>query len=213
VQRAFGFGGCEVLKRILVVVAMSFLLGACASTKMTSMRDPSVYASAYQRLLIVAPFSDLESRMQAENAFVAQLANRGIHGIPSISVFLPTRGYSDEEVSSILGDIGAEGVLLVTMTDAYTQQSYVPGSSTTTGTATLSGNVVNYAGTTQHYGGYYISKPRVHYELRLFDISTGKTSWVATSLTRGNAFAQFDMLIQSLAQTAVQKLQEDGMIK
>ena len=143
-----------MLKRILLVVAMSLFLGACASTEMTSIRDPSASTLSYQRILVVAPFSDLESRMEAENAFVAQLRNRGVHGVPSISVLLPTRTYSDEELGSILKDTGVDGVLLVTLTAAYTQQSYVPGFSTTTGTATLSGNVVNYFSSTQQYLGY-----------------------------------------------------------
>ena len=103
-------------------------------------------------------------------------------------------------------------MLTVTLTDSYTQKSFVPGSSKTTGSATLSGNVVNYSSRTQQSGGYYISKPRVRYELKLLDVSTGKTIWVATSRTRGNAFARFDTLIQSLSQTAIRKLQEDKLI-
>lgn len=198
---------------IFLVVATSLLSGACASTQMTPVRDPSASALAYQRLLIIAPFSDLGFRMQAESAFVAELANKGVHSISSISVLLPTRTYSNEELAGILRDAGADGVLLVTLTGAYTQHSYVPPSSTTTGTATLSGNILNYSGRKQYYGGYYISNPRIHYELRLFDVSTGETTWVATSLTRGNAFAGFETLTQSLARTAIEKLRGDGMIK
>jgi len=81
------------------------------------------------------------------------------------------------------------------------------------GTSALTGNTINYLSHTQQYGGYYISKPRVRYEMRLFDVLTGNTAWVATSVTRGNAFARFDTLIGSLAETTVEKLKEDGLIK
>ncbi|MBI3610446.1 MAG: hypothetical protein HY204_07075 [Nitrospirae bacterium] len=142
-----------------------------------------------------------------------QLATRGVHGISSITILPPTKDYSKEEIAAAIRDTQADGVLLVTLTDYYTQQYYVPGSSTTTGTATISGDIINYSGRTQNYGGFYISKPRVHYALKLFDASTWKVAWLATSVTGGNAFAKFDTLIQSLAETAVQKLQEDGAIR
>jgi hypothetical protein len=164
---------------------------------MTTVRDPAAPSAGYQRLLIIAPFTDLASRLYAENAFVAPLATRGVHGLPFLAVFPPTRTYSKEESAAMLRNSGADGALIVTLTDAYTQQVYVPRSSTTTGTATLSGDMVNYRETTQHNGGYYVSLPRVQYELRLVDVATGQTTWLAASWTRGNAFAQFDALIQS----------------
>ena len=36
---------------------------------------------------------------------------------------------------------------------------------------------------------------------------------VATSLTKGNAFARFDTLINSLTDTTAEKLKEDGLLR
>lgn len=196
----------------LLISLMSIFLMSCAATKMTAVRDPAASTLLYRNIVIIAPFSDLESRTIAENAFVQKLSEHGVQGISSITLFLPTRTYTEKELLSIIEDAGADGILFVILADAYTKQTYVPQSSTTTGTASLYGNILSYSSQTQHSGGYYISKPRVRYEIRLFDVSTGNTAWLATSLTRGNSFAGFNTLVQSLARTAVQKLNEDGLI-
>ncbi len=200
-----------MIKRF-VVVAGCLLLASCAATRMTSVRDPSAARSTFRNILVIAPFSDLESRTAAENIFVAKLGERGVSAIASITVMPPTKEYTEVELLRILDDSRTDGIIIVSLTDAYTKETYVPQSSTTTGSASLYGNFVNYSSRTQHHGGYYISKPRVHYELRLLDVSTGNTAWLATSLTRGNAFAGFNTLMRSLARRAVQKLAEDGVI-
>jgi len=176
------------------------------------MTDPSIPSRSYQTILVIAPFADLESRKIAEDMFVTKLSPSGVLGLPSLSILFPGRNYSNEEFSKLILDSGADGILLVTLTDAYTEQTYVPPSSYSTGTATLQGNVARYSATTQHYGGYYISKPRVRYDIRLFDVSTGQTAWMGTSLTRGNAFARFPKLVESLADTAVEQMRKDRLI-
>jgi hypothetical protein len=103
--------------------------------------------------------------------------------------------------------------LLIILTDAYTSKSYVPPTTTTRGTASSSGNVVNYYGTTQQYGGYYVSKPRVKYEIQLFDVETKKMAWISSSYTRGNAYAGFRTMANSLAAATVGQLAKDGLLK
>ena len=46
----------------------------CTKTKMTSIKDPDAPATPYKRILVVAAFSDLESRERVENRFVKSLA-------------------------------------------------------------------------------------------------------------------------------------------
>jgi hypothetical protein len=161
----------------------------------------------------MAPFADLESRTKAESVFVERFAKYSVEGVPSIRVLMPTHTYTAQEIATLLSENAIDGVLLVTLTDAYTEQVYVPRASSTSGQATVIGDIVSYSAQTQHYGGYYISKPRVRYQMQLYDVSTGNMAWVATSLTAGNAFAGFDILIGSLADTAVEKLKKDGLLR
>ena len=196
-----------------VLLATLLLLVSCASTKMTSVRGRSETQTQFVRILVMVPFSDLESRIQAENIFVEKLTTERVTAQASIAVMPPTEEYGEAELLQILHDARVDGILIVTLTDSYTKESYVPQTSTTTGSASLYGNVVNYSSRTQHSGGYYISKPRVHYEMRVLNVATGNTTWLATSLTRGNAYAGFKTLIRSLANTAAKRLLEDGVIK
>lgn len=183
-----------------------------ADTRVTSVLDPSVGRPTFQKILILALFADLESRMEAESIFVENLAERNVGGISSITVMPPTKEYGQDELLQIIDKSGADGILIVSLTDAYTKEIYIPQSSETTGSGFVYGNIIDYSSRTTHTGGYYVSKPRVHYELRLIDVATGDTAWLATSLTRGNAFARFNTLMDSLARMAVQKLEEDGII-
>lgn len=187
-------------------------VAGCAWTDVSSFRDPAFIGKRFQRILVIAPFGDMDSRTKTEQAFSVRLAKYEVEVIPSMGVLMPTRTYTDDELFKLLNENNIDGVLHVELTDAYTKQTYMPRSSYTHGQASLSANTVTYSGTTQHYGGYYISKPRVKFKMRLYDVSTGKTAWVATSLTRGNAFANFSTLIGSLADTAAEKLQEEGFL-
>ena len=93
---------------------------------------------------------------------------------------MPTRTYTNDEFNRLLSDNRIEGVLSVTLTGADTTQARIPAFSTTYGEAAITGNIVNYSANTQQYGGDYVSKPRVRYEVRLYDVRTGNTAWVAT---------------------------------
>lgn len=197
------------------------LLAGCAITSMTSVRDPAFQSRAFRRIVVVAPFTDLEKKANAENSFVAALQARGAQAMPAMTVLPPTRDYSNEDINAALQASGANGVLFVTLTDASVFSTYVPGSTTTTGTgygtATSHGGTttgtVNWTATTRQNPGYYINKPRVRFEVRLVDVATGSTAWLGTSLTRGNAFARWDTLMYSLASEAAARLAADGLVK
>ncbi len=199
--------------RRLAAAAALVLLAGCAATALTSVRDPAFQGRTFQRIVVVAPFTDLDKRATAENSFVAALQARGAQAVPAMTVLPPTRTYSDEEMGAALRAAGADGVLLVTLTDAYASTTYVPGSTTTSGSAYATGSTVSWTATTRQNPGYYVNKPRVRFEVKLVDVATGSTAWLGTSLTRGNAFAGWDTLMRSLASEAAGRLAADGLVR
>jgi hypothetical protein len=204
----------KALSAIILVVGL-LLTARCAVTDITSFRDPAFSGRIYHKLLIFAPFKDIESRIKMENAF-KNWRPQSIHTakrIPSIEIIVPTRSYTDEDIDEILLENSIDGVLLLIMTDAYSTQSYVPPTSSTQGFATFSGNVANYYQTTKQYGGYYVSKPRIKFEIYLYDVSLKKVAWMSSSLTSGNAFARFGTLANSLAGTTMKRLIKDGLLQ
>src|SRR5580704_19037528 len=103
-----------------VILTLALLLGvvilaACghARTKVTSVRDPGARSSSYHKLVVFAPFSDLESRKEAEAAFIDRLGGIGVQGIASMTLVPPTREMSDAEITAAVKKAGADGVLLV----------------------------------------------------------------------------------------------------
>jgi hypothetical protein len=200
-------------KKILIVSATIGLLAGCASTHITAFKDPDFVGRSFHRILVVAPFSDMEYRDTAEKNFVFWLSQFSIEAISSIQKMPPTRNYSDEDYNKILLKNNIEAVLVITLTDAFTSETYVPGSSRTDANATLMGNYIQYSSQTSQSPGYFISKPRVKFELRLFDVATGKTAWIASSFTKGNALAGFGTLMNSLANNTAFQLRYDGLLR
>lgn len=198
---------------IAVFIFSFILIEECASANINSFRDPAFEETRFQRILVVAQFVDLESRTNAECTFAARLAGDSVESMPSIRILIPTRTYKDEEFFEVLSENKIDGVLIVTLSDAYSDEAYVPPFSETHGQATLSGSIVTYSGHTHNYGGYYVSKPRIRCELRLYDATTANMAWFATSFTRGNTYATFDTLINSLADTAARRLRKDGLLR
>lgn len=195
---------------LLVVI----LLSGCASTKMRSFVDPDFRDKVYDRILIAAMYADLEQRETTEAKFVDAFEESVAECVPSMTIMLPTRKYTDDQLFSLLSDRNVDAVLFVWQTDYYEDVS-----STTTTSGTLSANTFYYGQTANTYGTMQSTsrtretrKPRVRHELNLYDVDTRRMAWLATSFTRGNAYARFKHLVESLAEDAVDALLDDGLI-
>jgi hypothetical protein len=109
--------------------------------------------------------------------------------------------------------IGADAVLLLTLTEARSDQSYVPKTTTTSGEVTQAGNKAKISATSQETGGYYVSKPVVSFKVEVFEAATNQTVWLATTETRGSSDANFRILMRSLADTTAEKLTAQRLLK
>ena len=196
---------------LLVVIVLS----GCASTKIRSFVDPDFRDKVYDRILIAPMYTDLEQRETAEAKFVDAFGASLVECVPSLTVMLPTRKYTDDQLFTLLSDREIDAVLFVRQTDYYEDVS-----STTTTRGTLSANTFYYGQTANTYGRVrstsrtrQIRKPRVRHELNVFDVTTRRMAWLGTSFTRGNAYARFKHLIESVAEDAVDALLDDGLIQ
>ncbi|MFQ5753667.1 MAG: hypothetical protein ACE5HI_16885 [bacterium] len=195
-----------------LIISSAALLFSCAWTNVTSIKDPNYSQIQFNSILVVAAFSDIEYRQDTELAFTKQLEKQGANVIRSIDMFPPTREVSNTELIDTLVENNIEAVLIIAFSDYWTSETYIPPYSTTSGSASIIGNSIYYSQNTQTYGGYYFSKPRINFELRLYDTHTGNTAWIAKTHTKGNAFADFNTLINSLASKSVKTLLEENLI-
>jgi hypothetical protein len=82
---------------------------------MTAIKDPEARPEPYKRVLVVAAFSDLESRERVESRFVRQLSRVGIDAAGSMRVLLPTRQYpTHADVRRAVEPSGADAILVRT---------------------------------------------------------------------------------------------------
>lgn len=200
------------LKQILFMFMILSLLG-CASTDLRTVKNPELYQANFKKLLIVAPFTDMNLRMQTEEIFGKEFNLLHVNTVTSIKLIPPVKNYGDEDLKNILEQNNIDGILVVGFQDYWTSQAYIPKSSSTQGTASLYGNSLYYQSYTKEFGGYYVKKPRVKFEIRLFDRKSGQVAWLATSFTKGNAFADYEDLINDLAEEVVKKLVKESVVK
>jgi len=198
---------------VIVFLILAMLLVGCAGTTLTTIRNPELSQIKFRKLLIVAPFSDIGLRKQTEDAFIAKFNLSGMNAISSIQRIPPVKDYNEQELLKILEQDKIDGIFVVALKDYWTSQTYVPKSSSSRGRVSLYGNSLYYRSYTQESGGYYISKPNVKFEIRLFDSKSGQIAWLVTSLTKGNAFADYNTLANSLAKEVVKRLIEENMLE
>ena len=195
-----------------LVFAIVLLVG-CASTRMTSQANQELAGHSFSRILVHGNFESLELRKTAEETLCSELLQTTpIECLIASEVFFPGQEFSMEQTFNRLAELQVDGVLTIQPTGSGTTSSYIPQSSSTTGSAYSSGNMVTSSSRTQTYGGYSVSKPWASFEVTLYSIATGKVAWYATADTGGNAYAGWNTLVTSVSSKSVYKLIEDGVL-
>ena len=198
---------------VILFLILTIFVSGCATTTLNTIKNPELFQIKFGKILVVAPFSDIGMRKQTEDAFIATFNLSGMNAISSIQRIPPVRDYDEQELLKIFEQEKIDGILVVGLQDYWTSQSYVPKGSSTQGTASLYGNYLHYRSYTKEYGGYYISKPNVTFEIRLLDSKSAQIAWLTSSLTKGNGFADYNTLANSLAKKVVKKLIEENMLE
>ena len=169
-----------------------------AYTKVTSFVDPDYHATHFKRFIIVGNTNKLDYRMNIENRLSTLLANNGIFAVPSDFLFPPTRELSDSEKVFNMRTNNIDACLMVNFGESGIKQIQIPitgsittgsSSSSTSGSVSIIGNnIYNNSQTksqtqshTSYIGGEILEKPYAEFELKLSDVTNGKTAWIANS--------------------------------
>jgi hypothetical protein len=196
---------------------MSFLLVSCASTRMTSFKDPDYLKAEFKRILIVANTNDLEDRQRLETKMVESFSEVGVFALESFKLFPPTRKLTDEEKVDLLLKNKIDAFISISVGESGVSEVYIPQTGSTTktnGDVNVYGNTAHYKenSTTTYQGGYTVNKPWAKFETKLYDVSNGQMSWVASSFTGGNAYANKKTVVSSYCEKTVERLSEDNLI-
>ncbi len=207
----------KLFAAFLVGLVIVVFIVSCASTKMTSFRDPAFQSVSFNRILVVANTSDLEWRRKIEGKMAQAFRDVGVFAIEGVQLFPPTRELTDSEKVKILLQNNIDAYVSVSVGESGVKEVYVPPTGSTTkteGDIRVTGNRAHYEekSTTRIHGGYTLSKPWADFETKLFDVTTGQNAWLASSHTGGNAYANFSTVINSYCDKVVEQLLEDRLI-
>ena len=209
---------------VFVLIGANCFLAGCASTDMHSFVDPDFRGHAYQNLMISVQIDKLDQRDDAETIFTKEFDEIDGRCLRALDVLPPTREYTDAQFQRALKDAGVDGVLIVRMTEYYEDEYYVPPSSSTYTTGTLSAHTYYHGNTASTYGtasstshtttsgGYTYTKPRIRHEAQLWDVTTGRMAWIGGTFTKGNAYARFKHLMSSVAEETCETLEKEGLV-
>ncbi len=193
---------------LIFFVGLLLTLG-CAQTSITSFKEPSYSKKPLTKILVAAVFQSLDERRLLEQAVSANLSKEGVVGVPSITLILPTRTYTNQQINELLMENDIDGVLLIRVTEkerVITSRTY---------------NTLNVFEKRWETTTRVLSLPRIYCHLQLLmqllNVRTGQTIWVATTQT-GVGFPASRVtpgtttLLDSLADTIVKKLEEDAIL-
>ena len=188
----------------------AFISFNCASTQITSYVDPDYRDSSFKKILVTANTDKLDFRLKIENTISNNLTENGTVSVASYVLFPPTRTFTDSVKSAVMSANKFDACLIVTLGEKGVENFQNPIiASTTNGTIAPNGTVNT---TTTYLGGEFTSKPYAEFDLKLFDVKTGKMAWIANSITGGNAYADFETVYNSFCKNVVMKLSADKMI-
>ena len=201
-----------------IYLLMAFILVSCASTKMTSFKDPDYQNAKFKRILIVANTNDLQDRQKLESKMVEAFTENGVFALESYKLFPPTRELTDEEKVDLLLKNDIDAFISISVGESGVDEVYVPQTSSTKktkGEVNVYGNTARYneKSTTTYQGGYTLNKPWAKFETKLYDVSNGQMAWISSSFTKGNAYANRNTIINSYCGKTVEKLLDDKLVE
>lgn len=192
--------------RKLTICLIMLLMAGCAVTQVTSYKDRSVAAKAYQKMAVLAIVTRLDGKQRMETVFTSWLGKSGLGCIAASNLIPPTRADS-RDIATVRAEAKSQGydsLLTIKLDNAYNDYASTGGSSYT------------------HFGrrGIYsfyappsvVALPRATFTFELWDTHLAKVAWTSTSITAGNAYASVDVMLNSLAKEILAKMSSDGII-
>ncbi len=198
----------SVPRRVAAILACTFL-AACAAapspTNVTTWRDPGFSGPPFRKIFVVGlSAQSLVDQRGFEDAMVAALQSAGVVAVPGWQ-FVPTDRVPDEAtMRAAVARSGADGALLVRMSDVQTESTlaYSPGT-------------VAQAGPNLYVGWYAPGVVSESYQAAtifttLFDVATARAVWTYNPPAYSALSLSQD--VPAFANDVVGRLQAGGLI-
>ena len=200
------------MKRLyLLLFSLSFI--GCASTSITSFKDPAYRDKLLTKILIYVAEDDLKTRFDLEQEFVSILSEHGIPAIESYKLFPPKRKLKEEVMKDSIISNGIDAYLVASIKNSGVETIRLPTTtiSKTKGNINTFGDFESKTETTETGGGTF-KKPWANIYTKILDAETGNTVWIADASSGGSAFASFRDVYGSYCEEVVSNLFKDRLL-
>jgi hypothetical protein len=194
------------LMRPLLAIAL-FSIGGCASTSMSSFRDPQYLNHKCERIAVIVGSSNLMVRAELEQKMVRSFREDGVFAIAGTQIFPPTRTIADSTIAPTLLEKGIDSYLLIAPGAYGVEDFALP--SLTSGHVRTSGNVSVFQFVQTQNS---VEKPYASHRVMLVDSKNNQVMWIADSFTGGNGLADFSTVNQSFCREVTRRLRAQGFI-
>jgi hypothetical protein len=182
-------------RKSAVAVLLGCALAGCASTSLTSYRDPAFADARFGKVAVLASGVQLDDRIALENRMVGALRNKRIAAEAVIRLFPPTRQISDEDLRTALLAEGYDAILYIQRVE--------------------SGSKIQPSWT-QMFGGSSANNmaERLYasFDASLVDLETLKVAWMASARTGGSEYADGTEIVASFAEGTADALESKQLL-
>ncbi len=186
----------------IIIFAIFSLIG-CATTEISSFKNPDIKISEYKKILVKADVRDIKLRKTLEKDLVSEFTKKEIDSVAYIDIFSPVKTYSETERDGILSENKIDCILSIELLDVQNNSEYIPKTTSTYYTSEyVNGQFINIPHTSTS-GGYSASYPTASFEVVLTDAKSGEIALKATANSEGNEFTDIDMISSSFAKQVV----------
>jgi len=197
-----------------VFIVLSFLLGACSSTKLVQRwNDPEYKGPKLKKILVIGIIKKDVLRRSFEEDFSSLITNSDRTGIASYTL-LPSLKDADskQDVLAAVKKTGADGVLVVTLVKVTKERQDVAPS--------VDYHPVNSYDMHGYYGasytrvyrpGHTVTNTIVSLEVKMFNAASEKMIWAGN--TESFNAASSSVIINELEKLVISDMQSSGIVK
>jgi hypothetical protein len=203
------------LRFALFILPVFSLLSCTGSTEITqSWRNPDIQPVIFDKVLVIGMSDDAIARGNVEQAVVKELRAAGVTAQMGMEVFPPMlfkEKMDREKAKARIAGAGADAVLLLTLLDNRTTETYIPGAMVYTPSA---GSMAMYgywydSWNVAYTQGYYMNSKEIVVQSNLYRTSDEALLWAGKSAaTDPSSMSKFARLFSKVV---VRQMITDGV--
>jgi hypothetical protein len=203
----------RALTRSAALVALAALSLACgARTDLGTVWNAKMPRAPVTRILVIGIAENSVTKRSFEDAFAAELNQRGAEAAPSYMFLPPDERLSEEMVREVVRQRGIEAVVVTRLLKVDEDKQYIPPRTDYVSRG-YAGGLYGYYGSAYdvvHTPGYWQTVTIVRLETRLYDAETADLIWAAQSDTFDPSST--DDTIKSVTKAVAKRIAADGLI-